>query len=417
MIVRPELPCRGCAARVRMIAVVRNATGATRSVTVVGRFGGRPVALGTRRLRARRSARFAGAITVRNPRLWSPRRPALYKASLEARAGGRRVARYRLHSGIKSVEVSPGGRLLLNGLRVNLRGVGYHEDDRENGFAIGAQTRERLIAETKAIGATMMRTHYPPHPHLHELADREGILLWSEVPVYSVKHARARPAVRARSAPRARPSATSRPTRTTRRCCSGPSATSSTRSRAAGIGAYFRLRGAARAPAGPDAARRLRDRLLPHGGLPERVRPARRDRLQRVLRLVHRPGRRRSSTAPGCRGTWTRSAAATRARRCSCTEFGAEANRDGPAEEKGTWAFQQDFVRYHLGVMARKPWLNGAIYWALNEFRIRPGWEGGNPRPAPPVHQKGLLRYGTWERKPAWQDVRAALQGDAGSTS
>ena len=63
VIVRPELPCRGCAARVRMIAVVRNATGATRSVTVVGRYGGRPVALGTRRLRARRSARFAGAIT------------------------------------------------------------------------------------------------------------------------------------------------------------------------------------------------------------------------------------------------------------------------------------------------------------------------------------------------------------------
>ena len=32
------------------------------------------------------------------------------------------------------------------------------------------------------------------------------------------------------------------------------------------------------------------------------------------------------------------------------TEFGAEANRDGPVEEKGTWAFQQDFVNYHLGV-------------------------------------------------------------------
>ena len=38
-----------------------------------------------------------------------------------------------------------------------------------------------------------------------------------------------------------------------------------------------------------------------------------------------------------------------------------------------------------------KPWLSGAIYWALNEFRVRPGWEGGNPRPQPPLHQKGLL--------------------------
>ena len=39
------------------------------------------------------------------------------------------------------------------------------------------------------------------------------------------------------------------------------------------------------------------------------------------------------------------------------TEFGAEANRDGPVEEKGTYAFQQDFVNYHLGVYATKPWL------------------------------------------------------------
>ena len=87
------------------------------------------------------------------------------------------------------------------------------------------------------------------------------------------------------------------------------------------------------------------------------------------------------------------------------SEFGAEANRDGPVEEKGTWAFQQDFVNYHLGVYATKPWLGGALYWALNEFRVRPSWEGGNPRPQPPVHQKGLLTY-DWVRKPAWMDAQ-----------
>jgi len=87
------------------------------------------------------------------------------------------------------------------------------------------------------------------------------------------------------------------------------------------------------------------------------------------------------------------------------SEFGAEANRDGPVEEKGTWAFQQDFVNFHLGVYATKLWLNGAIYWALNEFWVRPGWEGGNPRPNPPIFQKGLVTYDTWARKPAWEDV------------
>ena len=90
------------------------------------------------------------------------------------------------------------------------------------------------------------------------------------------------------------------------------------------------------------------------------------------------------------------------------TEFGAEANRDGPPEEKGSYAFQQDFVNFHLGVYASKDWLSGAVYWALNEFKVRPGWDGGNPRPTPPrsLHQKGLLRYGDLSRKPAWEDLR-----------
>ena len=53
------------------------------------------------------------------------------------------------------------------------------------------------------------------------------------------------------------------------------------------------------------------------------------------------------------------------------TEYGAEANRDGPLEEKGTYQFQDDFVRFHLGVFASKPWLTGSVYWALQEFRVR----------------------------------------------
>ena len=38
------------------------------------------------------------------------------------------------------------------------------------------------MAETKAVGATLMRTHYPMHPYTHELADKEGVMIWSEVP-------------------------------------------------------------------------------------------------------------------------------------------------------------------------------------------------------------------------------------------
>ena len=127
-----------------------------------------------------------------------------------------------------------------------------------------------------------------------------------------------------------------------------------------------------------------------------------------------------TTTSAGTRGRAARSSTARSssayldaARACypdkalMVTEFGAEANRDGPIEEKGTWAFQQDWVNFHLGVFATKPWLSGALYWTLNEFWVRPGWEGGNPRPAlaDPPEGPGHLR----RRAQAGVDRRAAL--------
>ena len=86
------------------------------------------------------------------------------------------------------------------------------------------------------------------------------------------------------------------------------------------------------------------------------------------------------------------------------TETGAEANRHGPVEERGTYEFQQDFVNFHFGVYATKPCLSGASWWTLQEFHVRPDWQGGNPHPAPPLHQKGLLTL-DFQKKPAWDDV------------
>ena len=44
-------------------------------------------------------------------------------------------------------------------------------------------------------------------------------------------------------------------------------------------------------------------------------------------------------------------------------------------------------------MFAATPWLSGAIYWALQDFLVRPGWTGGNPYPTPPIFNKGLLDF------------------------
>ena len=88
------------------------------------------------------------------------------------------------------------------------------------------------------------------------------------------------------------------------------------------------------------------------------------------------------------------------------SEFGFDANRDGPVEERGTYEFQSDSAAYHLGVFASKPWLAGAIYYTLQDYASRPGWAGGNPWGTPPFVQKGLIDL-NGNSKPAFPVVSA----------
>jgi beta-glucuronidase len=90
------------------------------------------------------------------------------------------------------------------------------------------------------------------------------------------------------------------------------------------------------------------------------------------------------------------------------TEFGFEANRNGPTEERGTYKFQANSVGYHLAVFGSKPWLSGAIYFLLQDAVSGPGFAGGNPWPFPPFLYKGLLDF-AGHPKPAWGVVSSSF--------
>ena len=85
------------------------------------------------------------------------------------------------------------------------------------------------------------------------------------------------------------------------------------------------------------------------------------------------------------------------------TEFGAEAARSGPVEQKGTYEFQRKFAMEHLAIHASKPFVNGSIYWALRDFRVHQTWQGGAPDEysTPPWHNKSLIEE-TNGRKPVF---------------
>jgi beta-glucuronidase len=83
------------------------------------------------------------------------------------------------------------------------------------------------------------------------------------------------------------------------------------------------------------------------------------------------------------------------------SEFGFDGNRDGPVEERGTYQFQADTLAYHLGVFVSKPWLSGALYFAMQNYVAFPTYSGGDPKPNPPFNEKGMVDlYGN--HKPAF---------------
>jgi beta-glucuronidase len=328
-------------------------------------------------------------VTIAQPHLWSPSDPYLYDVRLGAiGAGG--AGTYALYSGIRSIAVKK-GRLLLNGAPVHFRGFFMHEDDPVQGGAVPHEREEQFVNLAKATGATVLRTHYPFSPYMHELADRNGLMIWSEIPVYQVPskvladagvrklaarmltdnigangnhpsvmtwsianelHARTTNVEESYIHSQAALARKLDPTRPVSMATQGYTSVGCRKSAYAplqmlGLNSYFGWY------QGPNGELADRDNLSP------------------ALDYLHR-------CYPG--------------KSLVVTEFGAEANRAGPDDERGTYGFQAELNDFHLRVYATKPWLGGAM-GTLMTFKCRPHWNGGNPRPNPPYHDKGVFDY------------------------
>ena len=282
-------------------------------------------------------------------------------------------------------------------------GVGLHEDDRGAGFALDNSVRDSIFKDAEDLGATMIRAHYPLHPHLHELADERGMLVWSEIPMYAMKTDKLTDVVvRKSAANELRDNVLANGTHPSiviwsvgNELSSKPGPTQ---------GDYLRRAAEQARELDPTRAIGYAVAGYPTAGCHTEYAPLDVIGLNDYFGWYPGPGGQLAD-----RTFLSEYLDAVRAcypdKAVMVTETGAEANRSGPVEEKGTYEFQQDYINYHYSVYATKPWLSGALYWALKEFRVRPEWDGGNPRPQPPIHQKGVVAFdGT--RKPAYGDLQ-----------
>ncbi len=111
---------------------------------------------------------------------WSPESPKLYHVLV--RAGNDSIDDL---IGFRTVETRS-TQILLNGTPVFLRGISIHaEAPYRTGRAYSDRDAETLLGWAKELGCNFVRlAHYPHDETMLRAADRMGLLVWSENPVY-----------------------------------------------------------------------------------------------------------------------------------------------------------------------------------------------------------------------------------------
>lgn len=387
--IRPQLPCPSCAATIAEQATIHNISGRSQTVQLHGSYGGARLNFGKATIRPGGTWTPKASVKIRRPRLWSIGHGVLYKATLTLTdSRGRALGGYLDYSGIRSV-VLKNGRLYLNGRLVDLRGFDMQELNINTGAALTPAQTQQFLTWTQQLGGTIIRSHYPVGPLMEELADREGVLIWSEVPVWGIS------------------------------------------------GQYLAERGWL-----SQAYSTLRQNVLQNQNhpsillwsigneLPTPASGAEASYIKNATAMLKkldptRPVGLVVDNWPGipCQsayapldaiglneyfGIFQEGTGTTDDRDAlspyldffrSCypskaifiTEFGFDGNRNGPVEEYGTYQFQDDMLAYHLGVLDSKPWLSGAMIQTLQDFPAYPYYNGGQPFPASSINGKGIV--------------------------
>ncbi len=124
--------------------------------------------------------RAAIHFSVQSLERWSPESPKLYKVQI--RAGQDEISEL---TGFRTVEAR-GTEILLNGKPIFLRGICIHaEAPYRTGRAYTDKDAETLLGWAREMGSNYVRlAHYPHDETMLRAADRMGLLVWSENPVY-----------------------------------------------------------------------------------------------------------------------------------------------------------------------------------------------------------------------------------------
>jgi beta-glucuronidase len=119
-------------------------------------------------------------VAAKKLQLWCPENPKRYDVQLTLDTG--MVAD---SIGFRTIETR-GKQILLNGKPIFLKGISIHnEKPNGGGRANSVEDAHTLLSWAQELGCNFVRlAHYPHHEEMVREAERMGILVWSEIPVY-----------------------------------------------------------------------------------------------------------------------------------------------------------------------------------------------------------------------------------------
>ena len=112
--------------------------------------------------------------------LWSPENPKRYRVDISLD-----TSTISDSIGFRTIETRD-KQILLNGQPIFLKGISIHnEKPNGGGRANTAEDARTLLGWAKQLGCNFVRlAHYPHHEEMVREAEKMGILVWSEIPVY-----------------------------------------------------------------------------------------------------------------------------------------------------------------------------------------------------------------------------------------